>query len=166
MRKITFEELRKKNKDELLICIYKDRFECAINNCDFHKIEIDQYLKALEYNNLKLLIFKFYLPKRKSECIKIFYSEEESSEHFSTINKKWRYKSTSKSEEILIYEDTLATEYCEILNNENQDIRDNIKDFFIKLGCDIDKILLNEYVQKSLKSDIEIENEGARESAR
>ena len=82
------------------------------------------------------------------------------------LAKKWRYKSTSKSEEILIYEDTLATEYCKILNNENQDIRDNIKDFFIKLGCDIDKILLNEYVQKSLKSDIEIENEGARESAR
>ena len=152
MRKITFEDFRNQNKRELQIHIFENEFKCIINKCDFNKINIEQYLKAISSDNLKLLVFKFYLPKRKAKCLQIFYSEEKNG-YFESIKKRWQYKIMSKNEEALLEADILANNFCEILNNENQDIRKNIKDFFIALGCDADRIILNKIAQKSFNYD-------------
>lgn len=64
----------------------------------------------------------------------------------------------SKNEEALLEEDILANDFCKILNNENQNIRKNIKDFFIALGCDSDRIALNRIAQQSFNYDENSEN--------
>ena len=61
----------------------------------------------------------------------------------------------------LIYDESLVLcwyelhhlHLCNILNNEDQDIRINIKDFFVALGCDTDRILLNKVSQQALNYD-------------
>lgn len=163
MRTITFEEFYNQDKEELRLHIYKDNFECIINECDFNKIEIDQYLNAVKTDNLKISVFKFYLPKKKTICIEIFYSEEQGS-YFKKTNKRWQYKIISKNRETLFREDLLDDEFCRILNNENQDIRNNIKDFFVALGCNSTKISLVKIVQQSIDYYEDSKNEEVIES--
>lgn len=157
MRKITFDDFRNQDKRELQIHIFENEFKCIVNKCDFNKINIEQYLKAISSDNLKLLVFKFYLPKKKAKCLQIFYSEEKNG-YFESVKKRWQYKIMSKNEEALLEEDILANDFCKILNNENQNIRKNIKDFFIALGCDSDRIALNRIAQQSFNYDENSEN--------
>lgn len=152
MRKITFEDFYNENKKELQIYIFKDEFKFNANRCNLYNINIEQYLNAISADNLKLLVFKFYLPRQRTKCVQIFYSEEKSG-YFKNIKKKWQYKIMSKNGEALLEEDILTSHLCNILNNEDQDIRISIKDFFVALGCDTDRILLNKVSQQALNYD-------------
>ena len=161
MREITFNDFCNHNKKTLQIYIYENEFKCSINECDFSKIDIDQYLRAISSDNLKLVIFKFYLPKTKTKYLKIFYAEEKNG-YFENVKKRWQYKIMSKNEEALLEEDILAQKFCDILNDETENIRVNIKKFFIALGCDSDRIILNQAIQHSLKYNENYENKEVR----
>ena len=160
MRKITFDDFRNQNKEELQIYILENEFECILNKCDFNRINIEQYLKAISSDNLKLLVFKFYLPKKRTKCLQIFYSEEKNG-YFESIKKSWQYKIMSKNEEALLEEDTLANDFCKILNNEKQSIRNNIRDFFIALGCNSNRVRLTR-VQRTFNFDENSKNKEVR----
>lgn len=158
MPNTSFKNLIEENKTG--VCIYLLKNETIIRLCkntQLYRLEIENYREAIDKNNLKLLVFRFYLPKKEKNCIIIFSKEikEGGFFHFKKRKRKWLYKITTYDETINIYEENnLTSKYCDILDSD-ENFRDVLIKFFRELGFEkIYKEMISE--QKCLKEEVRI----------
>jgi|GEM_PF-5855488 len=160
MNEISFKQLQNSKKEDVIIYLLNDNFECQLKKTKFNKIQVIGYSEAREVNDVNIITFKFFLPKKEPSCIKIYYGENKTdSSWFSILSKNkrtWHYRISDSNEEVTIITDELEGKLKEILEQSKNTI-EIITDFFIQLG--FSNIHFNRIVDKEKSLILNYENE-------
>lgn len=136
MEENSFEGLQKFSKDNVVIYLLNSDCECSLNSkTKFSKIEIIGYKEATQLNDVCMITFKFFLPRKEPNCIKIYYGELNPSifSLFSRKNRTWCYRISDLNEEITIIADELKKTFKNVLE-QRKGPKEIVRDFFISLG--------------------------------
>ncbi len=142
------------NKRFIDIKLEKDQYGFSLKKTESSilNITLENYEKCIKYKNIKALIFKFFAPKTKTCCLKIFYGEISNRRRLYQLSEqRWQYVITPHFNENITYSTKeLAEKYINILEKQEIEIRKNIKGIFKELGFDEERIIIGKEEQTQI----------------